>query len=578
MASQAPQKRMSLGNALVHRFNDMMTDMGTLTRTWEDLADYIMPRRVTRINRTFEPEGRKLRDKIFDATAPQANVTLGSFIASTLTNQALRWFSLIVDDEELSQDRDVRVWLDKSSNIIFRNLNASNFNVEIQETYQDLGAFGTSAIILEEKDRAETGGFGGFIFRTESIGTYTISEGPDGRVDTVFRNLKMPVITVAQKFGEENLSKALRIKLQQHPSEKIEVLHAIFPRDLPVSASFNSIKTRMPVASVYVEKESKKVIHQGGFREMPWFVTRWSKGSGEIWGRGPGHTAYPDIRTLNKALEITFRAWGKIVDPPINVLDDTVIGRISSIPAAINVVTDPNAIQPWKHEGRFDVNNVLMADLRTSIRRAFFADQLQLPDKTIITATEVERRLELMQQVLGPVVGRLEFELLSPMIDRAFSILLRAGEFPPMPQRLQQFVQQRRLVKIRVQYEGTLARAQRAANLSAISRFINIAGPIVQIKPEALDNVDVDEMIRIVGRDTNIPATIMRDTFKIKQDRVRRQQQQQQILQQQQIAQGSEVARNFGQAAKAFEDSNVSQEDITAGLQAAEGAQAVAAS
>ena len=73
MANQVPSKRRPLGESLVHRFDEMMTDMGTLLRTWEDLGCYIMPRRITRINRTFEPEGRKLHDKIFDATAPDQN-------------------------------------------------------------------------------------------------------------------------------------------------------------------------------------------------------------------------------------------------------------------------------------------------------------------------------------------------------------------------------------------------------------------------------------------------------------------------------------------------------------------------
>lgn len=562
MATKSKSKSLPLGEALNQRYDALQADMGVLLSTLEDLATYIIPRRLTRILRTFDPEGRKLHDRVFDSTAPKSNVNLASFIASTLTNQTIRWFSLIVDNETLSRDQEVRQWLDSVASKMFQAFNASNFNVEIQETYQDLGAFGTASLILEEKAKDEGENFGGFLFRTEAAGTYAISEGPDGRVDTVFRLLKMPATQVAQKFGEENLSRDLKSILKMKPMEKVDILHAVFPRDLPQSVSFNSIKTKMPVASVYVERKTKNIVHQGGFREMPWFVVRWSKGSSEIWGRGPGHTAYPDIRSLNKAMELTFRAWGKVIDPPINVLDDAVIGRVSSIPAALNIVTDPQAIQPWQHGGNFEVNNVLLSDLRNSIKQAFFADQLQLPDKTIITATEVERRLELMQQVLGPVVGRLEYELLSPMIDRAFNMLLRAEELPPMPAALANFVKQNQFVKIRVQYEGTLARAQRAANLAAIQKFLNLAVPIAQIKPESLDRVDFDEMVTVIGRDTNIPATIMKTMAAVRRERRQRQAQLQQQQQVEQVGDASVIAQNFGNAAKAFDESNTTSDEL----------------
>ncbi len=46
-----------------------------------------------------------------------------------------------------------------------------------------------------------------------------------------------------------------------------------------------------------------------------------------------------------------------------------------------------------------------------------------------MTATEVVQRNEEKMRLLGPVLGRLQSELLRPMIDRTFAILLRKKLF-----------------------------------------------------------------------------------------------------------------------------------------------------
>lgn len=144
-------------------------------------------------------------------------------------------------------------------------------------------------------------------------------------------------------------------------------------------------------------------------------------------GGVPGHIALPDIMTLNKADELTLRGWGKMIDPPLKVRDDGVVGRVSTKPSSLITVRDMDALQPLEQGGKWDVNAALTQDRRASIRRMFYADQLH-PDKTIITATEVERRIELAQQILGPTMGRLEYEYLNPLISRCFKMLMRSGD------------------------------------------------------------------------------------------------------------------------------------------------------
>ena len=82
------------------------------------------------------------------------------------------------------------------------------------------------------------------------------------------------------------------------------------------------------------------------------------------------------------------------------------------------------------------MGQILERKLEEKIERIFYWDQLQLQGDKLMTATEVERRLELMRRVLGPTLGRFESELLSPLLNRCFGLMYRAGALPPPPEEL----------------------------------------------------------------------------------------------------------------------------------------------
>jgi len=496
---------LSRGEQIIKRFNVLKDKQATWRPVWQDLADYILPTRKNIV--TKRTPGTPQTDKLFDSTAPDSAIKLAAFIAGSLTNMAIRWFSLKMRREELNDDKETSIWLDACAEEIYLALRQSNFNTESQELYTDLATFGTGCMIIEEKDRIGDEPFGGFIFRTEAIGTYVISENAEGLVDTVMRLLSMPVSAAAKRFGKNKLSEASQKLLEKNPDATIEIVHAIIPRH----TAPGKLKQNKPWASYYVEYEKKNILDEGGYDENPAVVVRWSKTAGEDYGRGPGHIALPDIKTLNKADELTLRGWAKIIAPPLLALEDGVLGRVRTQPESINIVRNPDALKPLEQGGKWDVNAVLTQDRRAAIRRYFFADQLQLPDKTIITATEVDRRIELMQQVLGPTVGRLEYEYLNPLISRCFKMLLRAGVLPPPTQKVIEYTQQQR-VEIDVEYEGPLARAQRGGELQALNRLMQGVAPIIQLNPNSqiLDNLDEDAVFRFLLKVTGAHKTFLR--------------------------------------------------------------------
>jgi hypothetical protein len=291
---------------------------------------------------------------------------------------------------------------------------------------------------------------------------------------------------------------------------------------------------------------------------MPYLVTRWSKASGEEYGRSPAYNALPDIKTLNKAVELGLKAWAKAIDPPLLVEDDGVIGKVRTTPAGITVVRRDGAIKPLDTGARFDVSDMKETELRGAIKQAFFSDQLELQQGPQMTATEVQVRYELMQRLLGPTLGRFQTEFLNPLIERCFSIMDRNEKFLPAPEALDG-------ISIDIEYVGPLARSQRMEEAVAVERLYEMAANLAQIAPEVMDNIDHDAAIRSRAELLGVPKNIMRDPQEIAEQRKAKMEQQQQMAEMQQAQQGADVVSKVAPIADQINPENV--ESTQAGVE-----------
>lgn len=500
-------------------YNTLAQEQTIWASVWQELAEYILPRKSDMVG--YLTPGTKRTDKLFDSSAIHANELLAAAMQGTITNHATRWFGLRMRNDELNDIKAIKEWLEECAHRMFYAFNQSNFHSEVHEGYLDLGAFGTTGLFMEEKKATDHRFFPGFNFRAMSLKEFVIAEGTDGRVNAVYRKFSLELFTAFKLFGEKLIEGDYELteKLVVKPYEKIDILHCVYPRDFPDPRKGGR---GMPFESVHIYPKGRRIIKESGYEEFPFMVPRWTKSSGEKWGRGPGHTALPDIKTLNRAIELILKALAKAIDPPIEVLDDSVLGGVVDMTAGgVNVVRDKEAIKALLLKGEWDFANLEIQDLKTAIRRIFFADQLQLQEGPQMTAHEVSVRYELMQRLLGPTLGRLEQELLNPLIERAFGIMLRAGALPPPPSELQEAMEGGE--EIDIEYESPLALAQRSQELQSIERALSITAPLIELKPELEDNFDVDEIVRHIAMLAGMPSKLLRDRDSRKQLRDGRQ-------------------------------------------------------
>jgi hypothetical protein len=503
---------------------------------WQEILDYVMPRKA---DITFvRSRGEKRTEVLYDSTAITANNLLAASLQGTLTSASLPWFHLKLRDTELNQNRDVQLWLEDSAKRMYEIFNESNFNTEVHELYLDLVSIGTGAIFVEEGSK----GFDkeGIHFNCLHIAEYYIQENINGKVDTLYRKYKLTARQAIQEFGEEKVGEKILEAVKEKPDKEFNFIHAVEPREDYERATGKS-STKLPVHSCHVCMEDKMVVRTGGYNEFPYLVPRWSKATGEIFGRSPSYNALPDIKTLNKAVEIGLKAWAKAIDPPLLVTDDGVIGRVRMTPAGITVVRHDGAIKPLQIGSNWQITDMKENQLRTSIRQAYYSDQLQLQDGPQMTATEVQVRYELMQRLLGPTLGRFQTEFLNPLIERTFGIMLRAGGLLPEPDVIKG-------QKIDIEYVGPLARSQRMEESVAIDRLYELAMSVVQVDPSIMDNINHDEAIRLRGDLLGVPKIILRARDEVQELREQRQQAQMAQQQAQQQQQQAQAALTQGQA------------------------------
>jgi hypothetical protein len=502
---------------------------------WQLLGDFVLPRKAN-ISVKRAP-GQKQTDRLFDSSGPHDAELLGASLAGALMPPSLKWFSLVMRDEDLNDRKDVRDWLERVRNIALKVLSQSNFGSEILEVLLDLAVFGTGAMLEEEGPAGYVGRFGGVRFRALALPEYVIAEDPFGRVDTLHRKFDMTVRQILARWPETAMqSDKVRTAKENGKTETdLPVLHAVSPRaDYAPSRQTGRSK---PWASCYLLFDEPDVIlKESGFEGFPYMVPRWAKSTNEIYGRSPAYTALPDIRSLNREIELYLAAAGKAIDPTLLVDDDSVIGTLTLEPAGIVTRRPGSTIEPLESKQRFDVAQMLAERLEKKIAEVFFLDALRLRFKPNMTATEVIALQEEMLRLLGPTAGRLHSELLSPIVERTISILAHANQLPPPPAILQQ-----QGADVDIQYQGPLARAQQSADLAAIDRTQTFRERIAQStqRPDVYDNFDLDEEIRHYALIAGVPANLVKDqdgVMAIRQARAQAAQRQAQLNEAEQMA------------------------------------------
>jgi hypothetical protein len=570
------------------RRNYMKLDWETWRPHYLDIKNLFLPYRTRWLDDGGVPNrGNKKMQYIVDNCPLLALRTMSAGLMSGMTSPSRPWFRFRPDDDEVYQAEGVAEWCEKATDGAHKVLLKSNFYRAMPTFYSEIGAFGTAALGNYEIPFDPSKKHQPLInFITYTCGEYLCSQNDQNVVDTFFRKFKWTVRQIIEKFVSDpydadcpdwdNISPSTIALWRSRKWETwVDVIHVIEPNDEWEQGALGT--KGMQSRSVYYELggDPNTLLGVLGYHNKPVKVARWDTNSDSVYGHSPAMYSLGDAKQLMVQQKRKMQAIDKQVEPPL--IGDASLKRttVSQLPGDITWVemtaASTHGLKPL-YEVKPEIAGMLqdLEETRKRIRSGMYEDVFQMMrslDDTLkagITATEINARKQEQLLELGPLLDRLNGELLEPVIEDVFDLMVKRSKLawqymarnmelppgvemliPPPPKALQG-------VKLKIDYISILAQAVRVAEVQGINQITQYVLQLVEAKPDVMDKIDWDKAIDILSERTGVPPEMVVSDQVVKDIRTARAKAQaaqaQQQQKQQQIMAASQAAKNLGQA------------------------------
>ena len=476
------------GADLLKRFNAANGRKALWIDTLQQAYQYALPQREEfYLNMR---EGQKKNEEVYDSTAINGLQKYASRMVATIMPPWRKWAKLTPGQEIPEDEKDeVAEGLEKATDILFTAFNHSPLSTQAHEAILEVGV-STGALLFQEGDDEQP-----FDIVAVPVSQIVPEEGPDGTIETVFREWKVPARLIERKWPDAKIPAAIENDLKSKPDTKHEI----------IEGTIYNPKTKKYDYKVMVKK-GMEIIVEREEDVSPWIVFRTAVMPGEILGRGPILQALPDILTANKVVEFTLRRaaidiggiYTHVADGAVNPYTIQLVPN-SLIPVSSNDNANPT-LRRLDTGGGIDVSQIVLADLRENINDALFNNQLGPVEGPTKSATEISIRQQELVQTAGATFGRLQTELLEKLVKRAVYILQRLGKIPD-------FKVDGKEVTLR--YESPLARAQDAEEIQSIQRWIEMSAAL---GPQIfMGTSKVEDIPKVLGELLGVPVKLNRD-------------------------------------------------------------------
>lgn len=503
-----------------------------------DIYQYAMPERDAW--NSYAPGQDRVSPKVFDSTAVVATPRFANRLQSAMLPAQQRWCRLNLPPELAGADgaQEVQRDLELLTDRMFRHIHVSNFDLEANAFCHDMAA-GTACLLVENGRLAARRSRGPLLrFQCIPSAKVAFDEGPWGNVEGVFFDQELPARLVARTYPDATLPQAIADLARDQPDAMVKLMQATTYDAEADSWRFDVIHGREPLL-------------RRAYRTCPWIIGRWTKAPGEIHGRGPLSQALPDIRTLNRLVELFLMNSSLQIAGVWTAADDGTLN-----PATVRLT--PGAVIPVRSNGGplgpslarlpvgsdFTLSEMLRDKLATTIRQVMFDDPLPPEIVAGVTATEIVERVRRFQADTG-AFGRLQADVVAPLVTRCLDIMDEAGELAdPIFAGIMDLL---RDDAVRIRAVSPLASAQDQADVQAVLAFAQGAASLGEAGMAMLrSGLDPARAGRYVAERTGVPLVLIPTDRELKAQDA----QAQQAEQLRQLLASPAVAQVMGQVAR----------------------------
>lgn len=569
MGNEAPSYMAKSLQAIKQRFQSLKAEKSGWEGYYDILARYILGRR-NYINSNYCTDPLDLMDpEVYDNTAGNACHLMAAAHVGALWPNGAASFALTMPfalQQILPETDELAQFFQFASQQMADIMDdpRCGFLTTLEEYMVEQGAFGLGAIFVEEEDDFELP----VSFRCVNAKDLFVDVDRRGVVDTVYIRRWMTLRDIYKQYGPDSFTESeLKEVMEEAPHHKsYEIVIAIEPRDEYGMSEGNQ---DFPYASCHVDITRNRLLRESGFKELPVFVGRFYHILGEKYGRSPGMVALKDIRELNQIRYDTIIAGEKMLNPPTAVVENCIVGNGNDVDLSAGEVTVISASAKLGNYNGKPIEPILdvgdpqwafqrITELTEAVKNHFLQDRLMdLNNEQRMTLGEANIRNELRGQSLNSSYTRQIKEVLEPIIQRVFNIMLGKGLLGVVKRSQEEAdllsagVQPRyipdvlvdRMVKgqevYKIRFISPAARIRHAEEVTGILETLQAAINLAQIDPTVLDGIDTDVALRRVGELKGAPAGMLRSDeaiAKIRQQRQQQQEEQMKMMAQQQAA------------------------------------------
>lgn len=480
---------------------------------YEECYEYALPQRNL-YDGYYEGNtpGQRKMSKVFDSTAIHAAQRFANRIQSALFPPYRKWVRL-QPGNEIPEERksEIQIELDKMNDKMFNVLRQTNFDLAIGEFLLDL-CVGTACMLVLPGDEVEP-------IKFIPVPQYLIAfeEGPHGIIENVYRRIRLRNDTIIKQYPDAKIPAEFQKKIDEKPEEYTELYESTMYHDDDGYYHYCVIWKNGP----------EKIVHRT-FDTMPWIISRYMKVAGEIYGRGPLITALPDIKTLNKTVELLLKNASLNIAGVYTASDDGVLNpqtvRIAPgaiIPVARNDGPTGPSLKPLPRSGDTNLSQLVINDLRMNVKKIMLDESLPPDNMSARSATEIVERMKELSQNLGSAFGRLISEAVLPLVRRTLAVM-NDREIISLPLKVNG-------LEVKLQPTSPLALAQSNEEVQTAMSWMQI---IQQLGPMGQMAVRIDKVADFVADKLGIPSEL-RTTAQERQEMIEQAQAQAAQMQQQ---------------------------------------------
>lgn len=468
-------------------------------QVYEDCYEFALPQRNL-YDGYYEGGGAPGQNKmtrVFDSTAINATQRFANRIQAGLFPPYGRWCRL-EPGPEIPEMRKLEVQnaLDMYAEKMFSVLRQSNFDLAMGEFLMDL-AVGTAVMLVQPGDETTP-------IRFTAVPQYLVAfeEGAHGKVDNVYRRMRIKAEAISQHWPDAEIPDRLARMIETKPTDEIELIEATL---------YDMERGDYCYHVIWPEGTEELLMRR--MKSSPWIVARYMKVAGEVYGRGPLVTAIPDIKTLNKTLELLLKNASLSIAGVYTAADDGVLNpqtiRIrpgAIIPVARNGGPQGESLKMLPRSGDFNVSQIVINDLRMNIKKIMLDDTLPPDNMSARSATEIAERMKELAQNLGSAFGRLINETMVPLVGRILYVMDERGMIE-MPLRVNG-------LEVKVQPVSPIAQAQNMGDIEKIMQWVQLSSAL---GPEGQMAVKTGAISDYVADKLGVPANLRTSEFERQQ-------------------------------------------------------------